>query len=316
MAEKTPASHGAAQRMEERLRQAIDRIVEGAESRPALAAIDAPPRPQKKEIIEILRLLQEVVFPGYFGDTVLYRANLKNHLGDVLFRIHLRLSAEVEKALPRDPEPGSTASTAREITTRLFEALPPISDRLAEDVAAAFDGDPAATAFDEVILAYPGLRAVFTYRIAHELHGLGVSLIPRIMTEFAHLETGIDIHPGARIGRHFFVDHGTGTVIGETAEIGDRVKLYQGVTLGALSFPKNEKGELIRRTKRHPTVEDDVVIYAGATILGGETVIGKGSVIGGSVWLTSSVLPGTRVTLAGDQLRFEPRVAAAGAMNL
>jgi serine O-acetyltransferase len=315
MSETAGAGRRASLRMEERLRQAIDRIVEGAESRPALGAVDAPPRPQKKEIIEILRLLQEVVYPGYFGDTVLYHANLKDHLGDVLFRIHLRLVAEVEKALARDAQAGSAGARAREIATRLFEALPVISDRLAEDVAAAFDGDPAATGFDEIILAYPGLRAVFTYRIAHELHMLGVPLIPRIMTEFAHLETGIDIHPGARIGRHFFVDHGTGTVIGETTDIGDRVKLYQGVTLGALSFPKNEKGELIRGKKRHPTVEDDVVIYAGATILGGGTVIGRGSVIGGSVWLTSSVPPGMRVTLAGDQLRFEPRAAAPAAVT-
>ncbi len=178
---------------------------------------------------------------------------------------------------------------------------------------AAFDGDPAATGFDEIILAYPGVKAVFTYRLAHALHGLGVPLIPRVMTEFAHLETGVDIHPGARIGRSFFIDHGTGTVIGETTDIGNNVKLYQGVTLGALSFPKNERGELIRGTKRHPTVEDDVVIYAGATILGGETVVGRGCVIGGSVWLTSSVPPGMRVTLQGDQIRLEPRAAAAPA---
>ena len=150
-----------------------------------------------------------------------------------------------------------------------------------------------------------------THRIAHELHVQDVPLIPRIMSEFAHNETGIDIHPGARIGRSFFIDHGTGTVIGETTDIGERVKLYQGVTLGAVSFPKNERGELIRGTKRHPTVEDDVVIYSEATILGGETVIGRSSVIGGSVWLTTSVPPFTRVTLAGDQLRFETRSGAA-----
>ncbi len=174
-------------------------------------------------------------------------------------------------------------------------------------MAAAYDGDPAATGCEEVILAYPGFRAIFTYRIAHELHLLGVPLIPRIMTEFAHQETGVDIHPGARIGRSFFIDHGTGVVIGETTRIGDHVKLYQGVTLGALSFPKDERGRLIRGTKRHPTVEDGVVVYAGATILGGETVIGSGSVIGGSVWLTTSVPPGTRVTLQGDQLKLEPR---------
>ncbi len=287
-----------------RLRNAIDRIVTEAENRPLLSAIDAAPRPQKREIIEILRLLQEVVYPGFYGDAVLYRANLHDHLGDVLFHIHLRLAKEIEKALPVG---GDRDSSAVDLTTSFFEALPGIADLLAEDVRAAFDGDPAATGFDEIVLAYPGVKAVFTYRLAHVLSDLGVPLIPRIMTEFAHLETGVDIHPGARIGRSFFIDHGTGTVIGETTDIGDRVKLYQGVTLGALSFPKNERGELIRGTKRHPTVRDDVVIYAGATILGGETVIGKGCVIGGSVWLTASVPPGTRVTLPNDQLRIETR---------
>ena len=228
-----------------RLRTAIDRIVTEAENRPLLSAIDAAPRPRKREIIDILRLLQEVVYPGFYGDAVLYRANLHDHLGDVLFHIHLRLAKEIEKALPAS---GGRDSSAVDLATRFFEALPGISDLLAEDVRAAFDGDPAATGFDEIVLAYPGVKAVFTYRVAHALHDLGVPLIPRIMTEFAHLETGVDIHPGARIGRSFFIDHGTGTVIGETTDIGDRVKLYQGVTLGALSFPKNERGELIRGT--------------------------------------------------------------------
>jgi serine O-acetyltransferase len=287
-----------------RLRIAIDRIVTEAENRPLLSAIDAAPRPQKKEIIDILRLLQEVIYPGFYGDAVLYRANLHDHLGDVLFHLHLRLAKEIEKALPLEADRGSSAV---DLTTRFFEVLPEIADLLAEDVHAAFDGDPAATGVDEIVLAYPGVRAVFTYRLAHALHDLGVPLIPRIMTEFAHLETGVDIHPGARIGRSFFIDHGTGIVIGETTDIGDHVKLYQGVTLGALSFPTNERGELIRGKKRHPTVMDEVVIYAGATILGGETVIGKGCVIGGSVWLTSSVPPGTRVTLPTDQLRIETR---------
>ena len=270
-------------------------------------------RPQKKEMIELIRLFQEVVYPGYFGDTVLYRDNLRDHLGDVLFRIHLKLSVEVEKALEGAEGRSAARKHAREVVTELFERLPEVSDRVAEDVQAAYDGDPAAQGFDELILAYPGVKAVFTYRIAHELHRMGVRLIPRIMTEFAHNETGIDIHPGATIGRSFFIDHGTGVVVGETTQIGDRVKIYQGVTLGALSFPKNERGELIRGAKRHPTVEDDVVIYAGATILGGTTVIGRGSVIGGSVWLTTSVPPYTRVTLAKDQLRFEPRSPAGPA---
>ncbi len=291
-----------------RLRAAIDRAVVGAAARTILSAVDAPPRPRRREIVEILRLLQEVVYPGFFGESVLYRENLRDHLADVLFHIHLRLSDQIEKAL-HPHEPVGAREKAREIATGFFEDLPAIADLVADDVRAAFDGDPAATGFDEIILAYPGVKAVFTYRHAHALHVRGVPLIPRVMTEFAHLETGVDIHPGARIGRSFFIDHGTGTVIGETTDIGSNVKLYQGVTLGALSFPKNERGELIRGTKRHPTVEDDVVIYAGATILGGDTVVGRGCVIGGSVWLTSSVPPGMRVTLQKDQLTVEPRTS-------
>ena len=303
----TPRARRAKSAVAERLRRAMDRIVETAEERVRLSAVDAHPRPQKKEIVEILRMLQEVVFPGYYGEPVLYRANLRDHLGDMLFRIHLRLSAEIERARAHLSDAGVPAETAREITTQLFERLPGIADGVAEDVEAAYDGDPAATGGEEIVLAYPGLRAIFTYRIAHELHRLGVPLIPRMMTEFAHQETGIDVHPGAEIGRSFFIDHGTGVVVGETTRIGDRVKLYQGVTLGALSFQKDERGRLIRGTKRHPTVEDDVVVYSGATILGGTTVIGRGSVIGGSVWLTESVPPWTKVTLEGSQLKFETR---------
>ncbi|MEO8054025.1 MAG: serine acetyltransferase [Acidobacteriota bacterium] len=293
-----------------RLREAIGRVVVGAESRALLSAIDAPPRPRSSELVEIVRMLQEVVYPGFYGDAPLTRATAGDHLAYVLHQIHARLSNQIEKALMPD-DPSGAAGRASELATGFLETLPAIADMVADDVRAAFDGDPAATGFDEIILAYPGVMAIFTYRVAHALHVAGVPLIPRMMTEFAHLETGVDIHPGARIGRSFFIDHGTGIVIGETTDIGNNVKLYQGVTLGALSFPKNERGELIRGTKRHPTVEDDVVIYAGATILGGETVVGRGSVIGGSVWLTASVPPGTRVTLQGDQLKREPRVAAA-----
>jgi serine O-acetyltransferase len=293
-----------------RLREAIRRVVAGAEARTLLSAVDAPPRPSSSELVEILRMLQEVVYPGFYGDAPLTRANLGNRLAYVLHQVHAKLSNQIEKALMPD-DPSGAAARASELATGLLETLPAIADMVADDVRAAFDGDPAATGFDEIILAYPGVMAIFTYRVAHALHVAGVPLIPRMLTEFAHLETGVDIHPGARIGRSFFIDHGTGIVIGETTDIGNNVKLYQGVTLGALSFPKNERGELIRGTKRHPTVEDDVVIYAGATILGGKTVVGRGSVIGGSVWLTASVPPGTRVTLQGDQLKREPRVAAA-----
>ena len=176
---------------------------------------------------------------------------------------------------------------------------------LVVDVQAAYDGDPAAPNLSEIIFAYPGLVAVTVYRIAHELQVLGVPLLPRIMTEHAHSLTGIDIHPGANIGPSFFIDHGTGVVIGETTEIGTGVKIYQGVTLGALSFPKDERGKIIRGTKRHPTIEDGVVIYAGATILGGETVIGKGAVIGGNTWVIQSVPPHSRVLNENATTRVE-----------
>jgi serine O-acetyltransferase len=172
-----------------------------------------------------------------------------------------------------------------------------------EDVQAAYDGDPAATGFDEILLAYPGLVALTVHRVAHELYTMHIPLMPRIMAEWAHAQSGVDIHPGAKIGRRFFIDHGTGVVIGETTIIGDDVKLYQGVTLGALSIQKDAHGRVIRSTKRHPTVEDRVTIYANATVLGGETVIGAGSVVGGSVFLTKSVPPGARVGVKAPELR-------------
>ncbi len=266
------------------------------------------PLPQKREVIAILRGLQEVIYPGYFGDQSLYREYLHGHLGDQLFTLARKLDAEVCRALAagcgRTGE-GRPSLAAGEVVAAFFERLPEVMDLIAADVEAAYLGDPAATCLEEVVLAYPGVKAVFTYRLAHLLHGLGVPLIPRIMTEFAHNETGVDIHPGAAIGREFFIDHGTGVVIGETTVIGDRVKLYQGVTLGALSFPRDQRGKLVRGTKRHPTLEDDVVVYAGATILGGDTVVGAASVIGGNVWLTTSVPPGSKVTLARDQIGYE-----------
>ncbi|HSW44790.1 MAG TPA: serine acetyltransferase, partial [Phycisphaerae bacterium] len=185
--------------------------------------------------------------------------------------------------------------------------IPAVRDLLAGDVQAAYDGDPASVNTDEVILAYPGLLAVTVYRFAHELHVRGVPLIPRVMTEWAHTLTGTDIHPGAKIGRNFFIDHSTGVVIGETTEIGNSVKLYQGVTLGAMSFAKDERGQLIRGHKRHPTVKDNVTIYANATILGGETVLGEGSVIGGSVFLTGSVPPYAIVSVKSPELKIRTR---------
>jgi serine O-acetyltransferase len=193
---------------------------------------------------------------------------------------------------------------AEEAAYAFLESIPRIRKMLAKDIQAAYDGDPAASCIDEIILSYPAAYAITAYRAAHEFYENGVLLLPRMLTELAHARTGIDIHPGAQIGESFFIDHGTGVVIGETTVIGNKVKLYQGVTLGALSFPKDEKGRLLRGNKRHPTIEDNVVIYAGATILGGDTVIGEGSIIGGNVWLTESVPPGSRVVQAEAKPRF------------
>ncbi len=295
-----------------RLLGAIEAITAGVERRgqPLFHGGDRP-LPQKHEVIAILRGLQEVIYPGYFGDQVLYREFLRGHLGDRLYALARRLEVEVEKALGAECRlPSGDTIPARggdpcELTTAFFERLPEVTELVAGDVRAAFEGDPAATCLEEVILAYPGVKAIFTYRIANCLARLGAPLIPRIMTEFAHNETGVDIHPGATIGREFFIDHGTGVVIGETTTIGDRVKLYQGVTLGALSFPRDDGGMLMRGVKRHPTLEDDVVVYAEATILGGDTVVGRGSVIGGNVWLTRSVPANSRVTLSRDQVAVE-----------
>jgi serine O-acetyltransferase len=194
---------------------------------------------------------------------------------------------------------------AHVVVKELLEKIPEIRANLSEDIEAAYSGDPAAVSAEEVILSYPCVLAITTYRIAHELYQQGVPLIPRIMSEHVHSKTGIDIHPGAKIGKHFFIDHGTGVVIGETTEIGDNVKLYQGVTLGALSFPKDEKGNIIKGRKRHPTVGNNVVIYSGATILGAEAVIGDNVVIGGNVWVTSKVEPNTKVTIAMPEQNYK-----------
>ncbi|CAB1128209.1 Serine acetyltransferase [Candidatus Hydrogenisulfobacillus filiaventi] len=222
------------------------------------------------------------------------------------------LAHQVHRAFSHDCPPGEKVCPdldhAIAISEHVLGRLPEIHRILLTDVEATYEGDPAARDHAEIITTYPGFRAIVVYRIAHELHRQGVPLLPRLMTEIAHGQTGIDIHPGARIGAYFFIDHGTGVVVGETTVIGERVSLYQGVTLGALNFPKDQNGQIIRGQKRHPTIEDDVVIYSGATILGGQTVIGRGSVIGGNVWLTDSVPPGSRV-LAVSQLTLKANKA-------
>lgn len=269
--------------------------------------------PSQERTIDVLRNICEILYPGFFGNQHLTHQNVGYHVGALLDDIADGLDEQIYLAsrfLCRQGDPedacGHCAQFALATVEEFVGALPEIRRMLLLDVQAAFDGDPAAKSIAEIILAYPGLEAITAYRIAHQLHVLEVPLLPRIMTEHAHRKTGIDIHPGARIGESFFIDHGTGVVVGETTEIGANVKLYQGVTLGALSFPKNERGELIRGRKRHPTIEDGVVVYAGATILGGDTIIGRGSVIGGNTWVVHSIPPYSRVLSTPAEQRIEP----------
>ncbi|MDH7477681.1 MAG: serine acetyltransferase [Candidatus Bathyarchaeota archaeon] len=291
----------------------VDKIMKNYETFGGMDHLEGRDLPSKKVIIEVLEDLFTVLFPGYFGKEELTKANIKYFLGTTLTSIYARLTGEVEKSLkyicrkitecPHDV----CQRRAQVVVKEFLEKLPEIRSLLSGDIKAAFNGDPAAVSTEEVILSYPCVLAITTYRIAHELYIRGVPLIPRIMSEYVHSLTGIDIHPGAKIGKNFFIDHGTGVVIGETAEIGDNVKLYQGVTLGALSFPKDEKGNIIRGRKRHPTVGNNVVIYSGATLLGADAIIGDNVIIGGNVWITSPVASDTKITIAPPELKYQKK---------
>jgi serine O-acetyltransferase len=263
--------------------------------------------PSRDEIIRCVQLLLQLFYPGYYGRQDLTDENVRFHVGCLLSELRAALARQIELCLCHHAEScagctESCSAEAKRVTEHLLRRLPSIRATLIEDVQAAFDGDPAATSLDEVILAYPGLLAVTVYRVAHELYAQGVPLMPRIMSEWAHTNTGADIHPGADIGKSFFIDHATGIVVGETSQLGEGVKLYQGVTLGALSHPKDERGRVIRGTKRHPTVESGATLYANATVLGGQTVVGEGSIVGGSVFLTRSVPKGARVAMKPPEL--------------
>ncbi|HOQ28732.1 MAG TPA: serine acetyltransferase [Armatimonadota bacterium] len=262
--------------------------------------------PSLDEVVRILANLEEIFYPGYRSGNPACSPSLDIFIRRYLDMVYDSLYEQVVRALPFRwkgeygraqgiPAIENVEAEAERIVGCFFSRLPAIRELLKKDVIAAYTGDPAAHSYAEVILSYPAIRAITVHRVAHELYRLGVPIIPRMMSEHVHSETGIDIHPGARIGESFFIDHGTGVVIGETTEIGNRVKIYQGVTLGAKSFPLDAHGNPIKAIKRHPTLEDDVIIYAGATILGGDTVIGQGSVIGGNVWITSSVPPHSTV---------------------
>jgi serine O-acetyltransferase len=274
--------------------------------------------PSREAIVEILESVLDLMYPGYFGRQDLNAGNLGEHVEHMAAALVPKLEREMEHCLcygrEREtvpPEFGECAPRAHELAEVFLRRLPEIRGLLIRDVQAAFDGDPAALNLDEIILAYPGVLAVSVYRIAHALYDLGVPMMARIMTEWAHSKTGCDIHPGATIGAAFFIDHATGVVIGETTHIGDGVKIYQGVTLGALSLPRDASGHIIRGKKRHPTVESGSTLYANATVLGGQTVVGADSVIGGSVFLTRSVPPRSRVSLKEPELRVLTRDGAA-----
>lgn len=269
--------------------------------------------PSFEAIIGILDDLKDIFYPGYRRKVGLHAGNIRYHVGGLVDQLHDSLTTQIARALRhedrvrhahRDCESEiDFEAKGQAMAIELLKRIPDLRHRMQTDVQAAYDGDPACQTTDEIVFCYPGIEAITIFRIAHALLELGVPFIPRMMTEWAHQTTGIDIHPGATIGHHFFIDHGTGVVIGETCQIGNYVKLYQGVTLGAVSFPTDGSGELIRGQKRHPTLEDNVVVYANATILGGKTVIGHHSVIGSSVWLTRSVSPNTQVLLERPQLR-------------
>jgi serine O-acetyltransferase len=265
------------------------------------------PLPSREAVVDVLTDFLEIIYPGFIRRQNLHMGNVEYHVGDLVDGLHDKLTQQIARALRHDSqsERGTNdfEGSGQQITIELLKRLPQLRTILEQDVQAAFEGDPAAKGYHEIVFCYPGVEAVTIYRIAHEMLLLGVPLIPRLMTEYAHSKTGIDIHPGAKIGPGFFIDHGTGVVIGETCEIGTRVKLYQGVTLGALSFPRDAQGNVIRGKKRHPTLEDDVVVYANATILGGQTVVGHHAVIGSSVWLTHSVVPYALVSLEKPSLR-------------
>ncbi|MGL4514333.1 MAG: serine O-acetyltransferase [Lacipirellulaceae bacterium] len=308
-------------RLKNQLPRLTERLVATYDEIGTMNHLDHCPLPKDEEVVSAIDDLMEVLYPGYGVREGLHRGNITYYVGEVVDRLHDRLTQQVGRALRHqavkdglvgDCDDTQDFEALGQAKTLLFlDRLPELRAVLATDVEAAYAGDPACKSPDEVIFCYPGLEAVTVHRLAHLLYELDIPFIPRMMAEHAHRRTGIDIHPGATIGPHFFIDHGTGVVIGETCEIGAHVKLYQGVTLGALSFATDDDGNLVRDQKRHPTIEDRVIVYANATILGGATVVGHDSVVGSSVWLTRSVAPHTTVTIEKPSLRVRSDIAPA-----
>ncbi len=302
-------------RLKEGLHEITEAIVGTYAECGHLSHLGHRPLPSRDAVVDILADLVEILYPGFGRRQNLHLGNVEYHVGDLVDGLHDKLTVQIARAMRHDcgePAPAiDFEALAQQKAVEFLKRLPHLRGVLELDVESAFLGDPAAKNHYEIVFCYPGLEAITIYRIAHEILLLSVPLIPRMMTEFAHSKTGIDIHPGARIGPGFFIDHGTGVVIGETCDIGRNVKLYQGVTLGALSFPRDAAGNIIRGMKRHPTLQDDVVVYANATILGGDTTVGHHAVIGSSVWLTHGVEPYTVVTLEKPSLRIKSPDARA-----
>ncbi len=293
------------------LEKLVDEIVKTYRDDSGINFIDAANLPARSEILNILEMLMELLFPGYTGKRRVTKDNVHYVVIDIICHIYTALSEQIERAYRyrcrlENCDSSDCIKMAENATHHLLNRLPVIREMLKGDVMAAFDGDPAAKSYEEIIISYPCIIAISTHRISHELYIKEVPLLPRIMCEYAHSVTGIDIHPGAKIGKNFFIDHGTGVVIGETSVIGDNVKIYQGTTLGALSFPKDERGRIIKGGKRHPTIEDNVTIYAEATILG-DVVIGRDSIIGSNVWIKESVPAGVVVSINSGDLVFKKR---------
>lgn len=301
----------------EEIKNLVNDILDSYDEYPITRNIDCRNRINSESVSEILEMIRRILFPGYFENKNLRKDSIEYHVGELLENIEYNLTKQVTMALPhletcRQASQETLTGKAREITHAFLAQIPKLRDVLATDVKAGYEGDPAAFNTDEVIFSYPGMYAITVNRIAHELYLLGVPLIPRMMTEHAHSLTGIDIHPGASIGEYFFIDHGTGVVVGETTVIGKYVKIYQGVTLGALS---TRGGQSLRGVKRHPTLEDNVTVYSGASILGGETVIGTGAVIGSNAFITSSVPAQTRVSIKNPELQFKDRSKKAAELG-
>ncbi len=297
------------QQMKARVPALAEAIIDHCRSESCFKHIDYETIAAEGFAADLIDKYRQLLFPGYFSKEPMDPANMKYSLGQTVSLLYDMLSEQIvhhirHDCLRYDQSCSHCEESGQVKALEALEAIPKIRQILATDVEATYEGDPAAKSHDEVIFSYPGIYAIMVHRVAHQLFELGVPLLPRIMSEHAHSVTGIDIHPGADIGKRFVIDHGTGVVIGETTRIGQNVRIYQGVTLGALSLPPNA-GEQYRGKKRHPTIEDSVIIYSGATILGGDTIIGARSVIGGNVWLTESVPPDTTVMMEQPRLIYK-----------